>query len=311
MVDMIKVLAAKKEAIYGTDSAPTLAANAILTRNFRSKPVETDRIDRNLDGRSYGATPGAPSNERQTISYEVELAGSGAAGTAAPWMELLEACGLAAPVLTATVKAEQKPGTPGVTPGALTQYHWIGDQQRKMVGSRGSFSIDITAGSYPFAALNFIGMIPAASPFGTSAPGASTLTRWKDPVEANSQNTAILLDGFACGVRSFSLDMGVQNGLRSLIGAKYVNRGNHSISGRMVVEAPGAAKDYIASLRSGGLVPLSIIHGTAAGNIVEITAPRLQITDCNESDEDGKLMWELAYSSTIQAGQDDLTIISR
>ena len=119
MVDYVKVLAAKKEVTYATDAAPTLAANAIVTRNFSAKPVETDTLERNLDNRTFGAQPVAPANERQTISYEVELAGSGAAGTAAPWQELLEGCGFAPPVLTATIKAQQVMALAGTAQSSL------------------------------------------------------------------------------------------------------------------------------------------------------------------------------------------------
>lgn len=108
MVDAVKVLFFKKEATYATDAAPTGAANAALTRNFTTKPVVVDRIQRNLDRPVRGSSKDAPSNERQTYGYELELAGSGAAGTAPAWMEHLEACGMAAPVLTANTSAVQR-----------------------------------------------------------------------------------------------------------------------------------------------------------------------------------------------------------
>lgn len=314
MVDMVKVLAAKKEAAYATDALPTLAANAVLTRNFSSKPVEMDRLERNLDRGSFGASPSAPSNERQTVSYEVELAGSGAAGTAPAWMELLEGCGMAPPVVTAGVDVLQRFAAAGAAQGSLTQYHWKGDQRRKMVGSRGTFSIDFTVGAYPFITMNYTGIIPAFSPFDVNVPGVPVLTRWDDPLEVNVENTLLQLDSYAVIARSLRLDANVSGTMRNMIGSRYMRRGNHGVTGRLSVEAPSlAAKDYLSRLRSGARVGLDVSHGTGAGRIIELNAPRAQVVDIEERDEDGILMWDVQLLLTIDTQFDlpDLTIRAR
>ncbi len=105
---MFKTFSAKKETTYATDAAPTLAANAVLSRNLTGTPIAVDRNERNRDRAVRGRSKDAPTNARQTITYDLEIAGSGAAGTAPAWMEHLEACGMAAPVLTAGQNAEQR-----------------------------------------------------------------------------------------------------------------------------------------------------------------------------------------------------------
>lgn len=312
MVDAVKVVLFKKEGTYATDSNPAVGANAILTRNFSAKPIEGDRLERQLDRGTYGANPSATSNERQTRSFEVELAGSGAAGTAPRWMELLEACGMAAPALTAGIKAEQKFALVSAAKSSGTMYDWFGNQLRKGVGTRGTFSIDFTAGAYPFLQLNMTSLIPAATPYSVAAPGAADFTAWKGPLEVNTDNTAVLLDSYGVIMRSLRLDAGVQAGIRNLVGSRSVNVGNHAATGQMVIEAPSiATKDFIQALRVGSLVPLSVIHGTVAGNIIELAAPKVQITDITESVEDDKLMWTLALTATVDAGADDLTITAK
>lgn len=309
MVDAVKVLTAKKEAVYGIDAAPTLGANAILTRNFRASPLMTDPLERNLDRGSFGATPILATNQRQELSYEVEIAGSGAAGTAPAWMELLEACGMAAPVLSVGVSAEQKMAAANTPQSSLTQYHWMGDQRRKGLGSRGTFTMDFTAGAYPFIGLNYTCLVPAAAPRDVNAPGAATLARWIDPLEVNTDNTLLMLDGYAVITRSLSLNAGVGINLRNLIGSRYVNRGDHAITGRLVVEAPSmAAKDYLAALDNSSIMELELTHGVDAGNIVELACAQTQITAINETEEDRKLMWEMDIRMNIAVGQDDLII---
>lgn len=309
MVDSVKVLAAKKEAVYGTDVAPTLAANAILTRNFKATPLITDPLDRNLDRGSFGSTPTLPTNKRQELTYEVEVAGSGDAGTAPAWMELLEGCGMAAPVLVPDTSATQRMAAANAAQSSLTQHHWMGDQKRIGVGGRGTFTMDFTAGAYPFIGFSFTQLVPTVTPRSVAAPGAATLDRWIDPLEVNTDNTLLMLGGFAAITRSFQLNAGVGINLRNLIGARYVNRGDHAITGRLVVEAPSmATKDYLAALDAGSIIPLELTHGVDDGNTVGVACAQTQITAINETEEDRKVMWEMDIRMNIDAGQDDLVI---
>lgn len=313
MVDWVAVILAKKEATYGTDSTPTGPLNAVLARNFSAKPVDTDRLERNVEGLAFGAMASVPSNERRTLSYEVELAGSGAAGTAPAWMELLEACGLAAPVLTAGVDAQQSFAAAGTAASSLTQWDWLSDQRRKMVGTVGSFTMDFTAGAYPFLGFTWMGLVPTgAASFIKAVPPAVTLTRWKAPLEVNDANTDFTLDGFAPVLRSWKADAGVTTAMRNLVGSRYVRRGNHTFKSTAVIEAVDVnVKDYIAVLRNGTLVPFTLTHGTAAGNIIELSSTKVQITDITESKEDDTVMWTISMTHTIDGGASDLLIKAR
>lgn len=312
MTDNVKTLIAKKEAVYGTHAAPTLAANTIVTRGFEARPVEVDPLARNLDTGGHGAMPDAPSNERQTMSYGVEMAGSGVAGTAPAWMELLEGCSMEAPALTVGTSAVQRFAAATAPKSSLTQDHWIGDQRHKGVGFRGNFSIDWTANAYAFLQLNYIGLITVATPFDVNVPGVADGTRWIQPPEINETNTLLMLDGFACITRSLRIDANIELAIRSLIGARYVNTGNHRATARLSIEAPSfTTKDYLTTLRTGARVELIATNGTEAGNIVEIVCAKAQITSITPRDEDGKLMWDLDLLLTVDAGQDDLIITAK
>lgn len=309
MVDAIKVILAKKETTYGTDATPTGAANAVLTRNYSSKPIDTDRLERNLDQRVFGASSSATSNERRTIAYEVEIAGSGAAGMAPAWMELLEACGMAPPVLSAGVSAVQQFAPPGADASALTQYDYISDQRRKTVGSVGTFNIDLTAGAYPFFSFNWTGLVPPGTAFDKSAAPATTLARWKKPLEVNIDNTTLSLDGYSPRVRSWQAQAGVTVALRNLVGSRYVRRGNHALTSTLLIEAPDiATKDFIANLRQDDLLDFDLTHGVESGGTINFASAKSQITDITESEEDDILMWTLALTHTVDDGAADLII---
>lgn len=314
MVDTIKVIFAKKETIYGTDATPTGAVNAALTRNFTAKPVVVDRVARNLDRPVRGRTKDAPSNARQTFSYELELAGAGAAGTAPAWMEHLQACGMDAPVITAGTSAVQKFAPIGTALSALTAYHWHGNQRRVGLGTRGTFSGDFTAGAYPFLKLDMTALLPATTDFGLSdaAPGAVVLDQWKDPVEINTANTDFTLDGYAANLRSFTWDVNADVRARNLVGANYISRGNHAATGKLVIEAPAVAtKNYLKTLKDGSEVPLQVIHGLVAGNIIQLDCAHVQLTDIDLQEEDDVLMFSCSIGLNVGTTPDDIVFTVR
>lgn len=312
MVDSVKVLFFKKEATYATDAAPTGAANAALTRNFSAKPVVVDRIARNLDRPVRGSSKDAPSNERQTYSYELELAGSGAAGTAPAWMEHLEACGMAAPVLTANASAVQRFAAIGAALSSGTAYHWDGTQKRVGIGGRGTFGWDFTAGQYPFIKLDMTALLPAAGAITDANVGAVAFDQWKDPVEVNTTNTDFLLGGYALNLRSFTGEANAEITPRNLVGTNYIGRGNHGLTCRVLGECPTiGAKDYFNTLRKGDEIPVQLDHGIVAGNTVQWKSDHLQITDIDLSDENGVLMISITGRMNVGTTPDDLIITAK
>jgi len=312
MVDFYSLALAKKEATYGVDSVPTAAANAALTRNLTVKPIATDRIDRNLDRPVRGRRKDAVSNQRQTVSYELEAAGSGAAGTAPAWMEHLEFCGMAVPTLTAATSAVQRFAALGTALSSGTLYTWNGNQKRVGLGARGTFSFDFTANAYPFFKIDLTALLPTANPVTDANPPAPDLTRWIDPVEVNTANTDFSLGGYSPVLKSITGDANANVKARNLVGANYIQRGNHGITGRIVIEATTIAqKNYFTNLQVGDEIAFTLTHGVDPGNIVELASTHLQVTDIEQSNEDDVLLMTISYGLNVGATNDDLVITAR
>lgn len=91
------LLLAKLEAAIGTDAAPTAAANAMLVSDLDLTPFEAIEIDRGLYKPYLGASPVVHDAVHQSLRFGVEIAGSGAVGTAPPYDALLRASGFTPP----------------------------------------------------------------------------------------------------------------------------------------------------------------------------------------------------------------------
>ena len=115
MLQRKRVITAKIETTYGTDSVPTGAANAILVRNLNVTPQEADFTDRDLVRPFIGRSEQLPAGLRALVDFEVEIAGSGTAGTAPGYGPLLRACGFAEAVLAAAVTGTAQAGSTATT----------------------------------------------------------------------------------------------------------------------------------------------------------------------------------------------------
>lgn len=303
------VVLAKDEVVYGTDAVPSLAADALLTRNFQATPIETDTVERPLDRPTVGGRAQAVTNARARLQFEVEAAGSGAAATPAKWARLLRYCGMAAPVAGGG-QVTQAFGAPPYSSG--TFYYWYENERRRSVGARGTFGGVFEAGSLPYFTFDMTALL-GATPWDTSAVGgAPDQSGFREPVEVNNDNTVFSLDGYAAVLRRLEFAANAQVSLRSLVGARYIRRGNHSVSGTLLIEASRTSeKDYLTRVRTGATVALSLTHGTAAGNIVELSMGYAQLTSVSQSVEDDILMYSISFQANVSAGSDDLIITTR
>ena len=101
---------AKIESTYGVDSTPTEGANAILVSNVSINPLNAQNVDRDLIRPYMGSSEQLVGSAYIEIGFDVELAGSGAAGTAPGLWPCCCACGYQETV-TASVRTEYNPVT--------------------------------------------------------------------------------------------------------------------------------------------------------------------------------------------------------
>ena len=107
------VLLAMKQTAKGTPAAPTPALNAILCRGLTPQLIKGKFVERNLIKGSKGNQGALFTSEHREFDFEVELAGSGAAGTAPKFGVLLKGCDMSETITAATSVVYQPHGTLG------------------------------------------------------------------------------------------------------------------------------------------------------------------------------------------------------
>ena len=280
------IILAKIELVYGTDPTPTGAADAILVRNLNPTPLDAQFVDRALVRPYLGSSTRLPTAKSIALEFEVEVAGSGAAGTPPKYGPLLRACGFAE-TISAGVSVAYAPVSSAFE--SVTIYFNQDGVLHKATGCRGNVSVELNALQIPVYKFRFVGIF--ATPTDTALP-TPDFTGFQVPLPVNKVNTpTFTMHGFAGVLAQLQLDMANQIVFRSLVGFEGVLLTDRQPAGRVSMEATTvAAKDWWTSIANATTGALSLIHGVTPGNKVTIAAPNLQITDPTYADSDGIVM---------------------
>lgn len=301
-----RALLLKPETTYGTDPTPTGAANAVLCRELTLAIPHTP-LDRGLVKPTYGNLGMPVAGRHCTVAFEIEMQSSGAAGTAPAWGPALRACGWAETV-TADTKVEYNPISTAAE--SATLYWFVDGTQHKVTGARGSVEIVMTAREIPLLRFAFTGLYnaPTAVALPTAVYDGFLPPRPVGKVETPTGS----LHAVASIIRSLSINQNGTIPFRDMIGAAEVHYTGRDITGQISLDAPAiATKDWHAAAVAETLGALSIVHGTAAGKIVELAAPAVQVQDPAYAEADGLTYLDCQLSFAEDDGDDELVIIAR
>jgi hypothetical protein len=106
-----RAILAKIEGTYGQDPTPTATLDALLMSNLNVSPMEMTLAQRNNVKAYLGSNPSVLAAIYAKVSFDIEVAGSGTAGTAPAYDELLRACGLSAKTLAAALSGAAAAGS--------------------------------------------------------------------------------------------------------------------------------------------------------------------------------------------------------
>lgn len=300
-----RVILFKRETVYGTDSVPTGAANAIQISEANVTPLAGDDIDRGILYPSLGASPDLLAGHHVQCEFAVEIAGAGAPVDTIPgYGALLRACGMSETV-NAGVSVAYDPVSSGEDSG--TGYFHMDATLHKFLGARGNCRLEFPARAVPHFMFSLLGLWVA--PAGAALPTA-VFAGFKTPRTVSKANTpTFTIDGYAAVMRSLTLDMGNQVVHRDLVNSEVVHRPDRQATGTLVIEAPAlATKDFFALAKAETLVALQLIHGVGAGNIVQVDAPKVQLKRPSYSEDEGIVMLNLPLKFTRNAGDDEFKI---
>ncbi|PTV94019.1 hypothetical protein C8J27_11070 [Rhodobacter aestuarii] len=295
----------KIEATYGADATPA-AADALIATNINFTPYEATSITRDLMLPYMGNQGEILTAEYGKIEFDIEIAGAGAAGTVPKYGSILRACGFAEVITAGTrvdytiVEAAQESGT---------LYFNSDGVQHVFVGGRANVSLNLVPKQIPKFRFSYTGMLGAVADV---AMPTVAMTGWTTPDPVSAANTTLALHGYSGPTESLSIDLGNTVTPRFLIGEEEMKVTDRKASGTAVVVASQIATvDWFATARARTRGALSAVHGKTAGNIVEISAPAVEIGKPTQGQTDNIVNYSLPLGLCPVAGRDELMITVR
>lgn len=297
-----KGLAVKVESTYATDPTIDEDNDSIQHANLEVQALDGDFVNRNLDRATLGAQGDILVSSRTLMSFLVEAAGSGAAGTAPAFAPLLLGCGFAETV-TASTDVQYDPISTGFDSLWMEANH--DGNQHVAAGARGSMSLQWATRSIPQFNFTYRGLY--ADPSSVSIP-TYDLSGFIVPEAFNNANTpTATIHGVAVALESFSIDLQNQIEHRDVIGNEEILIVDRNVRGQIVFEAPLiSTKDWFAAVKARTSGALQIIHGDTAGNIVQIDAPEVELSNPRYTESQGVLMLTLDMILKPDAGDDEI-----
>lgn len=288
-----RLILAKIETTYGTDSlTATTGAEALLVRNLDVTPLNAETVSRDLVKSYYGNSEQLLSKTSSTISFEVELAGSGTAGTAPKYDPVLQACALAPSSGAGTVTYD--PVSASIK--SCTIYINVDGVLHKFIGCRGTMSMNCSLGQIPTLKFDLTSIYNEPTDLAAVTP---TYDKQATPLIFKQGNTTaftFFTTSTFC-LSSFEFNLANETTYRELVNCnKEVVITDRKPAGSVMIEAPlTATKNFFNLATTDTTGGLTFLHGTTAGNRVTFTSSRVDITAPTYSDMDGIVMMSIPF----------------
>jgi hypothetical protein len=304
----LHVVTAKTETTYGVNASPTAGANVIVCQDVEMNPLEMETDDYAPVMPNFGQGEKIVGATWCTISGKVLLCGGGSpAGTLPNCAPLLRAFAMAQ---TVSVGVSVTYNLVSTGEESATVIAWNDGIKQPMVGLRGTGRLNFTAKKAPMLEWNAIGL---NVPMVDEAMPAPTIPSIPRPVAVNKANTVVTIGGYQVRLSQLIVDLGAKPEYRNRTNREDVVISDRVVGGKAIFEMPLVAeKDFLGAsgyCTLGTAAALSIVHGTAVGNIMTLSLPKVQLLKPKPKFEGGTLMLECdLHAARNGAGNDELVI---
>ena len=300
MIRRRRQVALKIESVEGT--AETLAAADATMLVWDPKvDLDTPHFDREPARASMSNHAGVSGTRSGTITFRVEVRGSGTATTAPSWESALRCCGT---VGTTTTKIDYNPISASIPSCTIGLY---ADGKRYLfAGCRGNVRLVGTVGEPVMFEFSFKGKL-------TSHADAALLgsITYETTVPPPLLNAAFSIQGLSAKVSKFEIDIGNELTLRTDISdvtgfaSCLITKRKPTIKIDPEVETD-AVHDFLDKLFTDVTGTLTMTIGSTAGNKIVVTAPAVQYSEADDGEREGNDIYDLTAMLTLSSADDEV-----
>ncbi len=305
------VLLAKMETSgnYGVDSVPTPSANAILIKDVNIK-INGETLERDFLKSSLSNMQFVRGERDVELTFKTELKGSGTRGTLPTWGwegVLMRACGFKE-TITANTSIKWEPVSTGFE--SATLYVYKDGLFHKCTGCRGSVKILGEVGKYYELEFTMRGLYNAVV---DATPTAQTFSTVVPPVALGVNSFTVGSTPYAPIIERVEIDMAntlaPRRNMNSASGiVEQVITGRNPVGSFDPEAVLEATHPFWANWSAATALPMTLTAGSASGNTITITAPKLQYREIEYADKDGTLTYNVPFSLAMNSGDDEIII---
>lgn len=310
-------IALKLQGTQGVDSIASspVAADFLKVKN-QTVTVSPTMVDRGELLPTFGSNGKVFAGLSCELGFDFELSGSGTAGTAPGCAVALKICGLAE-VINAGSNVTYNPITTGQQ--AATGYYYDSGDLQKGLDLRGNLEkLSFKVGETPTASVKAMGAHGGDAQ--VAVPVTLPASTWAHPLGVCDANTGdvtfgatyTLATGAIAGGTAYS-SAGVEVALgNSVQFTKLLGQEIGDITGRVTTLTvtvdctPAQEAAFRAQMVANTAQTVTFVHGTTAGNKVQIYAPAAQLTNVEKADQNGRRLVTLTFECKQTNGNDDI-----
>lgn len=301
-----EVILAKIESTYNTDPTPSAANDAVLVEGPSWAHENASMIERPSVKTTIGKRQSVFGGTLKSVSFDVELKGSGAAGTAPEIGQLLRACSMDETIVPSTsvtyapVSSSQE---------SITLYYYEDGVLHIITGARGTCSITLESKGKGMINFTFTGHEVAPTDTALVTP------TYDSTVPPPIISVPFSMGGYSSVISSLSMDVGNTISMPAdmsaadgfgeiLITAR--DTGGSFDPARVAL----SAKNYISEWKNGTLGSLTTgVIGSTAGNRYQLTCGQAYYKDVGQGEREGLRIYEIGFGAAESSGDDEFSLV--
>lgn len=308
MADLLSrktLILAAVEAAYGTPET-LVGADAILCSNAELTPIAGGTTSRDFYRDYLGASPEIHIKSHVMLAFDVELAGSGTAGTPPGWGTLLRGCGFDE-TINGIIDVTYDLLSTGFE--GLTIECYIDGQRHRLFGCRGNAVLNYAAGEIPKIRFTFTGLWvdPATAP-----PPVADFSAFKAPIPGSNVNTPTFTLHSTSTYRLYNLSIDLGNAVShvDIVNEETILLTDRNVRGSITLAAEALSTfNPFTIAKANTLGNFVLQHGTAAGYINTINGPKVQLLEPTYGDQDGRRTISANIVFTPDSGNDEIQLV--
>lgn len=306
----IRGLVAATESTYNTAANFNGSDAIVVDDDIEITPLEGETLQRKNIQPYPGMRRQFTVNQAVKISFSVELATSGAAGTPPRWGRLLKACGWSSTVIANTSVAYNLLNINQAIESVTLVFEQDGTRH-VATGCQGT--LKLSGKLNDFAKITFEFMGNYANPIDTSMLSPSWANQAAPLPVAYGNTTELMINSWsgAC-LSEFEIDLKNELTKRNLANcSEQIKITDRNAEGKLMIEAPALAdQDFFSHAKNSAVIPISFKHADASGGKVAITIPNFNVRPVKYTDLNGVVMLDVSGGLLpSSAGKDELSLL--